>query len=144
MKAGMMKTWGLWSLGNIDVRPDGGGENAREVLARVSSALQTLSQTASQNGGSIFAVSHSTYLRMLLAAITDTSLAEAALFEQKNGCINVLDIDTRPGATVTLTSNCKLLGGPLSNVEKDFKLELPITSLVRMNEVRHLEGVNLV
>jgi broad specificity phosphatase PhoE len=98
-----------------------------------------LADIAKTNGGTALAVSHSTYLRTLLGAIMDVSLAKAATMEQKNGCINVLDINVE-GATAKLGPKSGLFGGSLSPVT-DFELVLPETHIKRMNEFRHLEGV---
>lgn len=139
VKAGMYATYASWSVGAIDRRMDGGGESGREVLNRAASALSSLVDIAKTNGGTVLAVSHSTYLRTLLGAIMDVSLAKAATMEQKNGCINVLDINVE-GATAKLGPKSGLFGGSLSPVT-DFELLLPETHIIRMNEFRHLEGV---
>ena len=139
VKAGMYATYASWSVGAIDRRMDGGGESGREVLNRAASALSSLADIAKTNGGIVLAVSHSTYLRTLLGAIMDVSLAKAATMEQKNGCINVLDINVE-GATAKLGPKSGLFGGSLSPVS-DFDLVLPETHIIRMNEYRHLEGI---
>ena len=69
-----------------------------------------MGQMASENGGTLFAVSHSTFLRMLLATLLDISLGEAALLEQRNGCINVLDVNVE-GMTETIGPKSNLFGG---------------------------------
>ena len=139
VKAGMYATYASWSVGAIDRRMDGGGESGREVLNRAASALSSLADIAKTNGGTVLAVSHSTYLRTLLGAIMDISLAKAATMEQKNGCINVLDINVE-GATAKLGPKSGLFGSSLSPVS-DFDLVLPETHIIRMNEFRHLEGI---
>ena len=140
VKAGMYATYASWSVGAIDKRMDGGGESGREVLGRAASALSSLADIAKTNGGrSVLAVSHSTYLRTLLGAVTDTSLVKAVTIEQKNGCINVLDVNVE-GATTMLGPKSGLFGGSLSQVS-DFELILPETHVIRTNEYRHLEGI---
>ena len=140
VKAGMYATYASWSVGAIDKRMDGGGESGREVLVRAASALSSLADIAKTNGGRpVLAVSHSTYLRTLLGAVTDTSLAKAVTIEQKNGCINVLDVNVE-GATTMLGPKSGLFGGSLSQVS-DFELSLPETHVIRTNEYRHLEGI---
>ena len=140
VKAGMYATYASWSVGAIDKRMDGGGESGREVLGRAASALSSLADIAKTNGGRpVLAVSHSTYLRTLLGALTDTSLAKAVTIEQKNGCINVLDVNVE-GATTMLGPKSGLFGGSLSQVS-DFELIYPETHVIRTNEYRHLEGI---
>ena len=139
VKAGMYATYASWSVGAIDRRMDGSGESGREVLNRAASALFSLADIAKTNGGTVLAVSHSTYLRTLLGAITDVSLAKAATMEQKNGCINILDINVE-GAKEMLGPKSGLFGGSLSPVS-DFELVFPETHIIRMNEFRHLEGI---
>ena len=139
VKAGMYATYASWSVGAIDRRMDGGGESGREVLNRAASALSSLADIAKTNGGTVLAVSHSTYLRTLLGAVMDVSLAKAATTEQKNGCINVLDINVE-GVTAKLGPKSGLFGGSLSPVS-DFELVLPETHMIRMNEFRHLECI---
>ena len=139
VKAGMYATYASWSIGVIDRRMDGGGESGREVLNRAATALSSLGDIAKANGGTVLAVSHSTYLRTLLGAVMDVSLAKAATMEQKNGCINVLDVNIE-GTTTLLGPKSGLFGGSLSPVS-DFELVLPETHVIRMNEYRHLDGI---
>ena len=141
VKAGMYATYASWSVGAIDKRMDGGGESGREVLGRAASALSSLADIAKTNGGRpVLAVSHSTYLRTLLGAVTDTSLVKAVTIEQKNGCINVLDVNVE-GATTMLGPKSGLFGGSLSQVSDFEPLILPETHVIRTNEYRHLEGI---
>ena len=139
VRAGMYATYGSWAMGMIDRRMDGEGESGREVLHRAADALHSLAGIAKINGGAVLAVSHSAYLRTLLGAVMNVPLAQAANAEQRNGCINVLDVNVE-GATVTLGPKSALFGGSLSIV-KDFNLTLPQTNVMRTNECRHLEGI---
>ena len=136
-KAEMMKTYAQWALGAVDVRNGDDGETGRSVLTRASLALNSLTDIAASNGGSAIAVTHSTYLRMLLSIALDCPLAEAATFEQRNCCINVLDVDMKKKKQL----DKNLFGGKLSLAPKDFKLTIPRTKVVRMNEIRHLDGL---
>ena len=93
------------------------------------------------NTSSIVAVSHGTFLRMLLATALDMPLYQTVMMRQANGCINVLDISTTEKVTIE-TSKCKLFGGSLlSRLEEDFTFVLPKVTVVRINEIRHLEGL---
>ena len=91
----------------------------------------------------ILAVSHSMYIRMLLGVCMNTPLAQAALIKQKNGCINVIDIDVK-GRKKKISSKSKVFGGPLNSMKKenDFSFEFPLVHVIRMNEIRHLEGLD--
>ena len=148
-KRAMYATFAAWSLGRIDERmtssrEEGGGgesgESGREVLQRVGVALRAMGQMATENGGTLFAVSHSTFLRMLLATLLDISLGEAALLEQRNGCINVLDVNVE-GMTETIGPRSNLFGGGRLFGANHFDLIIPRTKVVRQNECRHLEGI---
>lgn len=137
MRAGMTKVYEAWTDGYIDTRPDGGGDSCREVLKRAASALRTLALVADSNGGSVMAVSHSTYLRMLLAIVLEMPLEDAATLVQKNGCINVIDFSRRE-AFRTLGSNSRMF---LKTAPADFKLHVPKGKVIRINETRHLQDI---
>ncbi len=85
------------------------------------------------------AISHSTYLRILLATILNISLAQSALLEQVNGCINVVDLSKSKNLQCGPKST--LFGGFLSQASSDFHLIVPKGTVVRINEKRHLEGI---
>lgn len=136
---GKVKIYSQWSAGFIDERPPGGGETCREMLQRSADFLSTV-VADSANNGHVAAVSHSAYIRILLAMVQgDVPLATAMMTQQDNANINVLDIDT----TSASTRNAKsiLVGGPFSQAPQDFSLSLPQSRVVRVNEHRHLEGV---
>ncbi len=138
-KADMVGTLGAWAMGKIDTKLGGEGESGRDVLTRAASALNSLVDIASNNGGTAVAFSHSTYLRMLLALVMDVPLVNAATLEQKNCCINVLDVSTLDKRIVGPKSN---LFGALSSVApQDFSLTIPYAVAVRVNEVQHLNGL---
>ena len=91
-------------MGNIDKRTGGGGESGKEVLERSIQAIEGLSRMAkTSSASSILAVSHSTYLRILLALVGDIPLAETALWKIQNGSLNVVDVNVQ-GKRQTLTS----------------------------------------
>lgn len=139
-KAEMMATFAQWAVGKIDARNGEDGETARDVLTRISLALKSMMEIASSNNGkSVMAVSHSTYLRMLLAMVIDVPLLQAASFEQKNCCINVLDVSWKETMEISYKSN--IFGGGLSMAPRDFHLTIPKVQIIRMNEIRHLDGL---
>eukprot|EP00978_Attheya_sp_CCMP212_P024001 scaffold74699_cov49-Attheya_sp.AAC.1 len=140
-KANMSQTYGAWTIGSIDTRPPGGqGESGREILERVALALDELAQIGTTTE-TILAVSHSTFLRMLLALVMNISLAEAALLEQRNGCINVLDISMTSKHRLPLDQTKLFL--PVGMTKPSGNLDIPSTRVVRVNEIRHLTGVSL-
>lgn len=137
MRAGMDRVYGAWTNGNIDTRPDGGGESCREVLTRAAATLRTLVWAAKINGGSVMAISHSTFLRMLLATVLEMPLEEAATLVQQNGNVNVLDFSRSESLrTIGSTSNMFYKTAPT-----DFKLKVPNGRVIRINESRHLNDI---
>ena len=140
VKAQMYKVYAAWSIGQIDTAPKLGGESGRIVVSRVCDALFQLTSLAKDNGGSIAAVSHSTFLRTLLAVALDISLLEASTLGQVNGCINILDVDlSKPSNVLGPRSN--VFGGKLSFAPKDAIFSVPSVQVVRINETRHLKGI---
>jgi broad specificity phosphatase PhoE len=94
----------------------------------------------------VAAVTHSTYLRMLLAVAQEQPLLLASTTEQKNGCINVVDIRTDgsakfigPNSRLFTTAAAGLVGG--KGAPSDFGLTIPVCQVVRINEKRHLGGL---
>ena len=140
-KAEMMATYSQWAVGKIDATNGDDGESGRTVLRRVASTLNSLvDDYASQSQSrSVAVVSHSTYLRMLLSLVLDTSLLKSASMEQKNCCVNVLDVSLKEKREVLF--NSPVWGGKLSLAPRDFRLVIPKATVVRMNEIRHLEGL---
>jgi broad specificity phosphatase PhoE len=137
-KVDMYKTYGSWAIGDIDNKLGGGGESGREVLSRAASALQSLTNIAASKKGSAIVVSHSTYLRMMLALAMDIPLTQAASLEQKNCCVNVLDVSMTETRDVTSKSNLFTVN---SIVPQDFQLKIPRVNVVRVNEFNHLNGL---
>jgi len=152
----IQNTFASWSLGDIEKRTGGGGESGREVLQRAASSLEELSKIASSsvnNGSSsssssssILAVSHSMYLRILLALVNDSSLAESVLWKIQNGSANVVDVNVE-GKRRLVTSTSGLFGGEIvgrfRGSMNGFELDIPEVHLIRKNEVRHLEGMDV-
>lgn len=140
-KAGMEATYAAWAIGQIDYRPNGGGDSGRDIMTRVADALKFLAQEADKtSNGCVAAVSHSAYLRILLGVVLDQSLFEMADRKIANGGIIVLDVK-RDGLSRRLEPKPKLLGGALSMVPSDFRLDVPVCDVVRINEMRHLPDV---
>lgn len=77
---------------------------------------------------------------MLLSLFLGDTLAQGANLKTANGSINVIDVNLK-GETTTLGPKSKLVGGFLSQAPKDFRLEVPVANVVRVNEIRHLEGL---
>ena len=120
----MTKTYANWSIGNIDSRTGVGGESGREVLQRAVRSLDELGKlAASSSSSSILAVSHSTYLRILLSMVSNKPLAESALWKIDNGSVNIVDVNVESKRQM-LTS-----------------IDMPQAHLIRLNEVRHLQGI---
>lgn len=146
----MRNTFASWSLGDIDRRTGGGGESGREVLERAASSLEELSKIASSptnsSSSSLLAVSHSTYLRILLALVNDTSLAESVLWKIQNGSANVVDVNIE-GKRRLVTSTSGIFGGEIvgrfRGSSNGLELDIPEAHLIRRNEVRHLEGMDV-
>lgn len=142
-----LEIYGQWSIGRIDERPPA-GESCRDVLKRCSAALSAMvtpfRDSGKNDGGHIAAVTHSAYLRMLLAlAEGNIPLVTVVTTQpQANANINVLDIDIT--ATVRRDAQSAMFGGSvLSQAPKDFSLVIPRTTMLRVNEIRHLEGLPL-
>ena len=138
-RADMIAVYSQWGIGRLDARNGDDGETGRSVLTRICSALNSLIDVAASNGGSVVVVTHSTYLRMLLSLALDVSLFDAASFDQKNCCINVLDMSITEKKEIT--SKSKVLGGNLSVAKNDESFIIPKTSVIRMNEDRHLRDL---
>ena len=101
-----------WSVGNIDRTTGGGGESGRQILERSVQTLEELRKIATSSSSSsspLLAVSHSTYLRMLLSLVNDSPLIESALWQIKNGSINIIDVNVE-GKRRLVTSNSNIFG----------------------------------
>ena len=137
-KADRHAIYAAWSIGQIDIGFTGGGETGRSILERAGEALNMFAEYGS-NQEPLVAVSHSTYLRMLLSLIMDIPLVQAGTISQSNCCVNVLDISTKGKRTITASSN--MFGGPISLAPGDYSLSIPEVKVVRVNEGRHLNGL---
>ena len=113
------------------------------MIARAVEAVDTLTQAAASDecpNRCVAAFTHSTYLRILLAVFLGDSLVQDANMRTDNGGINVIDVNLS-GKTKTLGPKSKLVGGLFSQAPKDFVFKIPVASVVRVNEIRHLEGL---
>jgi broad specificity phosphatase PhoE len=165
-----------WARGNWAARVGADGESGADVAARVRSALQKLavessraslasssfisesSESISRGGGAsgasgaaVVAVAHSTYIRVFLALACGLPLAACLALDQRNCCVNVLDvplsmaeldIDSQPndGASTTRVKATELENGAAAIEVGAFD---PAT-LRAVNEVGHLAPLGLV
>ena len=110
-------------------------------MNRAAESLKLLAKEAEASSGTLAAVTHSTFLRILVALILDEPLAESASRKLDNCGVTVVDIP-KNFSTKRLGTNPSLLGGGrLSQVPKDFELEVPICDVIRINESRHLPQI---
>ena len=86
------------------------------------------------------AVTHSTFLRILLAIAMDLSLFEAASINVTNGGISVIDV-TRDQITRPIGKKSKLFSGFYDN---RLQLDVPICHVIRINETCHLPRVPVI
>ena len=135
-----------WALGDIDYTAGNGGESGREILERAAEAANEMGRIASDTSStSMVAISHSTYLRILLSLVDDSPLAKSVLWKINNCCVNVIDINVE-GKRRLVTSSSGLFGGDvIGRFRKDngLELDMPECHLIRRNECRHLEGMNV-
>lgn len=107
-------------------------------MNRALSALSYLVKQAEENnGGSVIAVAHSKFLKVLLSILDDVPLLQGATTQQANCCIDVLDMK-RDGSFAVLGQRSNLVGGVISNAPEDFELKVPLGRIVRVNEKRHI------
>ena len=86
------------------------------------------------------AVTHSAFLRILLAIALDVSLFEAASIEVTNGGVSVIDV-TRDQRTRSIGKKSKLFSGFYDN---HVQLDVPICHVIRINEKCHLPRVPVI
>jgi broad specificity phosphatase PhoE len=110
-------------------------------LNRAAESLKVLANEAeASSNGCLGAVSHSTFIRILIGMVLDEPLAEAASRKIDNGSITIIDIPN-DFKTRGIGSNPRLLGGALSQAPSDLEVEIPICKIVRINESRHLPEI---
>jgi broad specificity phosphatase PhoE len=125
----MIATYGQWAMGNINARMDEDGESGFEVLQRIENALSYLvSEALKTKSGSIAAVAHSVYLRVLLSSIGQTdghvTITSPSNLKQKNCCINVIDFPRTYVGTSTISRNSENKTTPVSRREAGFFSQL--------------------
>jgi len=147
-------TYQRWSDGYIDDRL--GHESARDIYHRCEVALTTMIKEATSstnnNNKSIITIAHGSYLRMLLSLLMDLPLSTVrSTLQFDNASISVLDIP----ATSLMVDNKghdNKSNGINNNIEStasslmassDLHLSIPKTIPLRINEVRHLNGVSI-
>jgi broad specificity phosphatase PhoE len=110
------------------------------VFVRAVESLRVLTKEANSANGSVVAVAHSTFLRILIAMVLNEPLAEAGSRKIANGSVSVLDI-RKDFQCQTIGPKSSLVGGKLSLAPDDFSLDIPICDVVRVNESRHLPSI---
>ena len=109
-----------------------------QVLRRATTAIEELVEAANlANTRSVVAVSHNAFLRILIGMLLDESLIISAARKIWNASVTVVDV---PNSLSARTDGSKLMlfGGPMSQKPKDFTLQIPDCTIIRINEFRHL------
>ena len=115
----------------------------RKVLNRAVESMKYLMKQAENSPNRcVGAVSHSTFIRILVGVLLDEPLVKAATRKIDNCSITVLDFP-KGFKSRRLGPKDKLLGGLLSLAPPDFMLDVPICTIVRTNENRHLPEIPL-
>jgi broad specificity phosphatase PhoE len=101
-------------------------------LQRISTALRTLIDIAAYetDSGSLVAISHSVYLRLLLGAVQDVAIFSSTS-PQANCGINVIDFPHPTTSTI------------MNQFGETNESSIPKGNVVRVNEKRHLSLVPL-
>eukprot|EP00536_Pseudo-nitzschia_multiseries_P006362 jgi/Psemu1/304079/fgenesh1_kg.134_\ len=134
----MTNTYTRWAMGEVDYRPEGGGDSGREVLIRACEAIETLvSEAKTADVPCVAAVSHSAYLRVLVGMVLNEPLLQSSIRKIRNGSVTVIDVPKNLPSEV-IGPKPVLLGGWLSRKPKDFNLSIPTCKAIRINEFRHL------
>lgn len=84
------RTYKEWTAGNLRARSPGGGESFIEVQERQREAIKFLLGSCAE-GQSVLAVSHSSYLRLMLSLVLGWSLDKSKAQPMENCAINVID-----------------------------------------------------
>lgn len=118
-----------------------------KVLNRIEHSFHSFVKISRTNSSKprrdIVAVSHGQFIRMMLAVALDMPLFQVfTTVQQKNACINILDISFTEKVT-RRAKNCNLFGGPfLSQITDDnLTIVLPKITAVCIGETRHLHGL---
>jgi hypothetical protein len=121
-----------------------------QVLRRIANAVQSMVETAAFDtaNGCLVAVTHSSYLRLLLGAVDGFTTFSAAT-PLANCCINVVDF-ARPTTTTsrweqslsTLSTPSRRTQSAGSNNDgDDSEIQFPKGRVIRVNEKRHLASI---
>lgn len=150
-KRQMMSTFASWSIGDVDKRL-ADGESGRDVLIRAVQSLEELSKLAvsssTKGPPSILAVSHCTYLRVLISLVNDSPLAQSAFMKINNGSVSVVDVNIN-GKTRGVDLSSGLFGGGRGlgllprGSSGNVDIVMPEAFLIRTNEMRHLNGMEI-
>ena len=109
-----------------------------KVLERVQQAMDELLELASESPNRcIGIVSHTSFLRTLLATLQNASLAQVTKIRVQNASVSVVDVK-RNGSRTHVGSKSSLLGGWFSQADSKFSLSYPTSTVLRINEKRHL------
>ena len=118
-------------------------DSLSQVLERVELAMEELLEQASKSPTRcIGIVSHSSFLRTLLATLQKLPLVQVASTGVKNASVSVIDIK-RDGSRVRLGPKSALLGGWFSQADSGFSLSFPTSTALRINEKRHLGSLGV-
>jgi broad specificity phosphatase PhoE len=105
-------------------------ETGVQILTRIQSAIEAMVDMAAfeTTTGSLAAVAHSSYLRLLLGSVSGFSLFSATSL-QANCCINVIDFP-RPAKRLRVR-----------RPSSDQSIALSMGKVIRVNETRHLTSL---
>lgn len=159
----MVATYSRWAIGDLDARMASEGESGREVrirsmnhnatfciavlkqlifklqvLVRVEQAMQDILELSrGSDARSVAVISHSSFLRTLLATLQNISLVNVASIDIENASVSVLDVK-KSSERVKLGRTSPVFGGWLSRADANFGIEYPAAAVLRVNENRHL------
>jgi len=108
----LLSAYQRWCSGDLDARISPGGESAREVQERVLKAVRLLAKevrTTGDAGVTVAAVSHSVLLRFVISVVGGVPLPIALGLDQRNCCINAIDIGPRGESRVRCLNYVKHL-----------------------------------
>jgi broad specificity phosphatase PhoE len=92
----------------------------------------------------VVAISHRKFIRMMLAIALDIPLFQAfTTLQQRNGCMNILDISTTETITWVASQSKLFLGSRRQlqlNNGHDFQMILPKINVIKVDDNRHLDG----
>jgi len=92
----------------------------------------------------VVAISHRKFIRMVLAIALDIPLFQAfTTLQQRNGCMNILDISTTETITWVASQSKLFLGSRRQlrlNNGHDFQMILPKINVIKVDDNRHLDG----